>query len=535
MDTSGVPSRQSLDQSYSMKPVGSVEYRDAGSDGMGDESIVNRDEKEMAYLGKKQELKRRFGFMSMLGFTCTLLSTWEGIFVVFLYGYDNGGPAGLIYGYIYAWLGTFAIVASIGELASMAPVAGGQYHWVAMLSPPEYYKFLSYLTGWVNVIGWQAVTASVAFLGGTILQGLLVLNYPNYVFERYHGTLLFYAVIALTLFVNTYLAKLLPKIEGIILIIHICGFFGILIPLIYLSDHQSASAVFGTFTNGGGWQTMGLSFFVGISTSVFSFLGADGACHMAEEIHNASTIVPWSMLATIGLNGVMGFAMLIAVLFCINDADAVLNSATGYPFIEIFRESAGSNAGATAMVAVVLALDIFASFGYLASSSRMMWAFARDHGLPGSKYLARVEPKTALPLWSIALTVLISLLLALINVGSTEAFNAILSLVISGFFCSYMLPITLLIIKRVKNDPMRMGPFNMGRSFGLAVNIFAMIYGAIAVFFSFWPSTLVVDAASMNWSILVFGVSVLFSVVYYFVYGHRFYTPPFVRRDHRDS
>ena len=97
MEGSALPPRQSVDQSYAMKPTGTIEYKDGGSDGIADESPVNRDEREMAYLGKKQELKasrqrardpactdflqRRFGFMSMLGFTCTLLSTWEGIFV----------------------------------------------------------------------------------------------------------------------------------------------------------------------------------------------------------------------------------------------------------------------------------------------------------------------------------------------------------------------------------------------------------------------------------------------------------------------
>lgn len=92
--------------------------------------------------------------------------------------------------------------------------SGGQYHWVALLAPPKYANFLSWLTGWVSAIGWQAGASSGTFLGGTIIQGLLVLNDPDYNYKRWHGTLLLYAVLVLSLFVNTILIKLLPYLEG---------------------------------------------------------------------------------------------------------------------------------------------------------------------------------------------------------------------------------------------------------------------------------------------------------------------------------
>lgn len=123
------------------------------------------------------------------------------------------------------------------------------------------------------MIGWQAGQASVAFLGATMIQALIILNHPEYVPTRWQGTLIFYAVIAFIVFINTYLARWLPKIEGMILCVHILGFFAILIPLVYLAPHGSSKDVFATFINGGGWSSNGLSFFVGLITSVFSFLG----------------------------------------------------------------------------------------------------------------------------------------------------------------------------------------------------------------------------------------------------------------------
>lgn len=105
-----------------------------------------------------------------------------------------------------------------------------------------------------------------------MIQGLIALNNSDYSYERWHGTLIFYAIVVLSLFVNTCLARLLPKIEAIVLILHIVGFFCVLIPLVYLGPHVSAKDVFATFTNGS-WNDTGLSFFIGLSTPMFAFIG----------------------------------------------------------------------------------------------------------------------------------------------------------------------------------------------------------------------------------------------------------------------
>lgn len=96
------------------------------------------------------------------------------------------------------------------------------------------------------------------------------------------------------------------------------------------------------------------------------------------------------MFATTILNGVMGFAALMAILFCAGDIEAAIKSPTGYPFMEIFYQATQSAGGATAMACIILALVFFATIGLIATASRMTWAFARDNGLPGSKWLARV-------------------------------------------------------------------------------------------------------------------------------------------------
>ena len=112
---------------------------------------------------------------------------------------------------------------------------------------------------------------------------------------------------------------------------------------------------------------------------------------MCEEIKNASTVVPWTMIGSLAINGLLAFAMLIAVLFCMGDLKAALATPTGYPFIAIFTQTTGSKAGATVMSSVIAVLVFSAIIAALASSSRMIWSFSRDRGLPGWRYLSKVS------------------------------------------------------------------------------------------------------------------------------------------------
>lgn len=112
---------------------------------------------------------------------------------------------------------------------------------------------------------------------------------------------------------------------------------------------------------------------------------------MAEEVVNASTVVPWCMVATIMMNGALGFGVAIAFCFCVGDLNTDLSSPTGYDFIQVFLTATNSNAGASVMTAIPLVLVICATFGFLATSSRQTWAFARDRGMPFSDFLSHVR------------------------------------------------------------------------------------------------------------------------------------------------
>lgn len=267
--------------------------------------------------------------------------TWEGLLTIFNVGLQDGGPAGLVYGFLFCWAGYTAVVASLAELVSRVPTAGGQYHWTYELAPPRTRKFVSWMTGWQVVCAWQADLAAIFYLGGTIIQGLVILNYPDYDAQRWQGTLLLYGVIVVGVLFNTLLARLLSFVEVAILITHCVGFFVLLIPLVHLDpDPVSGREVFAKYLTLGDY-TPGLSFFVGLITTVFGFLGADGAIHMSEEVRHARTAVPTALMASVFINGVLGFGMLVAVLFCIGDIDNALTPSTGFTFIEVFTQAMG--------------------------------------------------------------------------------------------------------------------------------------------------------------------------------------------------
>lgn len=118
--------------------------------------------------------------------------------------------------------------------------------------------------------------------------------------------------------------------------------------------------------------------------------GIDGAVHMCEEIQNASTNIPRCLIGTVVINGTLGLAALIAILFCLVDIDAALNSPTGFPLMEITSSAMGPK-GATAVITLVLVLFVFATVSVYAAASRMLWAFARDNGIPGSRWFGRVS------------------------------------------------------------------------------------------------------------------------------------------------
>ncbi|RMZ66778.1 amino acid polyamine transporter I [Pyrenophora seminiperda CCB06] len=530
---------------------------------------LQQDDLALAKLGKKAVLKTlpkitMLTFHSVVSVFCrswaSAVRYWSHGRVLLPLLYENvptnakwssGGPAGVIYGYLTVWVGTISVFMVLSELVSMAPTSGGQYHWVSMLAPRNSQKLLSYVSGWLTLCGWLASLGSGAFLTGGLIQGLMVLCQPDsYVPHNWHVTLLYWAVIGFAVFINVAAGWLLPKFEGALLILHILGFFAILIPLIILGPQGDAKQIFTTFVNNGGWDSQGLSFCIGIMGSVFAFVGGDGPIHLSEEIQNAQIVVPRSIMTGIAINGSLGFGMVLTMLFRMgDDLDAVTAENPAYPFIAIFHRGVQSRTGAAIMTSIVMVLTISANVGFSASTSRICWAFARDRGIPGWRTLSKVSDRTSIPVYAVTFTSVIACLLGVINIGSTLAFNGVISVAIAGLFSSYLLTSSLLLYRRctgailpphealdtdmisTTSDGMvrvTWGPWRIPGALGIANNTFACTYLSFVFFFSFWPSFAEVTPANMNWAILVFGFVAIVSAIYYAVWARNTYHGPVV-------
>lgn len=236
-------------------------------------TVSERDREILLRLGKKPVLKRNFGFISIFGFASTILIAWETTLMTIQYGLENGGSGGLVYQFIYIWLGVMLTFVVVSELVSMAPVSGGQYHWVSMLAPTRIHSFLSYITGWLTICGWQGTTAAAVYYSSTMLQGIGTLVNPNYTAEPWHQILIAIGLLSFAILINTRGGQVLPRFEGFMLILHILGFFAILIPIVVLSEKQSADEVFKTFMNEGNQPTQGLSFMIGTTGLLLTFSG----------------------------------------------------------------------------------------------------------------------------------------------------------------------------------------------------------------------------------------------------------------------
>ncbi|KAJ5751561.1 amino acid permease [Penicillium odoratum] len=490
-------------------------------------STWEHDNAHLRQIGKKPVLKRSFGILSIFGFSCTLLGTWEGLLGTFVGPLKNGGSGGTVYAFIFGW----------------APTAGGQYHWAAMLAPIKYQKFLSFMTGWWAVLGWQTALASSAFLTGTMIQGAAILGNSLYDSLPWQGTLIIWATLLCALLVNLAGGRLLPRIETVLLVVHVLGFFGIMITLTYMSDHKSKEEVFLQFENNGGFDSQGLSWFVGMTSCAFGFAGGDAAVHMSEEVANAPRVIPRALMLSVLVNGCLGFGMLLALLFCAGNLEAALNSRTGYPFMEIFYEATNSLAVSLLMCSIVLVFYCCSLMGLLAAASRQIWSFSRDKGVPGWHFWNQVSSSRGLPINSIILTVIISGALALINIGSSVALDDVVSMAVSGLYLSYLMVCILLLYRRTQGNISRhneseddlvnvpgarlaWGTFHCPGIWGTFINVFAILYIFIVVFFSFWPSEVHPSVESMNWSVVGIGGSSILAVVYYFAYARHIYVGP---------
>jgi choline transport protein len=133
---------------------------------------------------------------------------------------------------------------------------------------------------------------------------------------------------------------------------------------------------------------------------------------------------------------------------------------------------------------------------------------------------------------AVIVTLIFTVLVSLIIIGSAIPFFIVTSLVGAGLTSSYFIAIACVIYKRLKGDPLPPARFSLGRA-GLPVNIMGAAFLLLAFVMLFFPAAPHPNAAGMNWTILIYGSAVVFSLAYYYTHARHKYVGPvtYVRKD----
>ncbi|KAI1842938.1 hypothetical protein JX266_010956 [Neoarthrinium moseri] len=286
-----------------------------------------------------------------------------------------------------------------------------------------------------------------------------------------------------------------------------------------MAQRSSARYVFQTLTHDvSGWTNPAVAWGIGLLTVTYPLTG--------DEVVQARTRVPRSMILSVVLNSIMQTTYMICLLFTIGNVDQVASTPTGLPIIEVYYQATGSKA-ATNLFVAVMGLVIFTSFfNVFASVSRLIWAFSRDKGLPFSNFFGSVNPYLKIPLNALLLIGTCVALLALINIGSSTAFNAFLSLPALALYISYFLPIFFVFWRRVTQPKsIAWGPFSL-KSMGIPVNLFALCYITFIIAWMPLPTVLPVDGNTMNYAGPLLGAVIVGALVDWVVSGRKRFQIP---------
>lgn len=277
---------------------------------------------------------------------------------------------------------------------------------------------------------------------------------------------------------------------------------------------------------------------------------------MTEETHNAAMSGSIGIIMAIGVSAVLGWFLILGLLFSIQDLDTTVNSPTGQPVTQIFLDTVGPK-GAIVLMVIVIGCMYFCgwvpstfsrdlgsprtSVFSVTSNSRMMYAFARDGGIPGHKFFHKVDPKTKSPIRTVWLACTLSFILGLPSLGSSVAFAAatrygtalltfyqslmvlwLRSIATIGLYISYGIPIALRVWNRKSFER---GPFHLGK-FSYPVATVAVLWICLISIVFILPQADPVNSQSLNYAIVAVGIVVLYSVTFWLVSARKWFKGP---------
>ncbi|KAG2360781.1 amino acid transporter [Suillus spraguei] len=478
-------------------------------------SELTRDEAILARLGYKQEFQREFTPLEVFGVAFSLIGVVPSIASVLFNSMPNGGPVAMVWGWLVACPFIMCIGLAMAELASAAPTSGGLYYWTYSLASPRCRNLLSWIVGYANTIMPIAGLASIDWACALQITAAVSIA-SNEVYVTTNGQVygIFAALVISHAFLVSLGTQILARLQRLYILLNVCLSFVVIIaiPIATPSEFKnSASYALGDFTNFNGWPS-GFAFILSLLAPLWTIGGYDSSVHMSEEASNAATAIPWAIIGSIVVSAILGWGINVSLAFCMgSDIERILTSPIGQPMAQIFYNSLGQK-GALALWSLVIVAQYMMGSSLLLVGSRQSFAFARDGGLPFSRYLYRINSYTRTPVNTVWLDASLTLAIGLLAFASTQAIDAMFTLVVASSYVSYITPI---VTRFAFKNNFRSGPFNLGKfSFPVAATAVSWMVFMIVVFF--FPTTPQTTAPEMNYTAVVLGGYMSLAILWYY-------------------
>jgi len=428
------------------------------------------DEADLARFGYKQELRRTLGVFSSFAVAFSYISPSTGIFALFYLGLTTVGGV-----FIWSWpivaLGQFIIALGFAELSSHYPVAGSVFQWTKYLSGKTY----SWFTGWIYLFAGILTVASVC---ATLPLALIpAFNNMGWNLAQSHSNQRIIAIIALVAItaLNIFGVRAVALINNTGVMFEILGMVVFAFVLAIFHHHQSGAVIFHT---SGTSLTTG-TFLVAMFMSLYVIYGFDTASTLAEETKSPRTEAPKAVLASVIGAFVIGAVFLYACLLAIPNMGEAIKGAWGPANI---IDANFGNGFSTVFLLVVSAAIFVCCLAIETSTIRLCFGMSRDHQLPASSVLSKVNPQLHTPVLScIAIGVLSGI--PFIQFAGV----AYIAIAATGMiYLSYLIGNISLFRARLRGWPRTRAPFSLGK-WGLPINVLALAYGGGMFLNMIWP------------------------------------------------
>jgi len=429
------------------------------------EAQAQRDARELQRFGYAQELLRSMGGFSNFAISFSIISILTGAVTLFDYGLQMGGPLEMTLGWPLATVGTLFVALSMAELCSALPTSGGTYHWSAELGGPTW----AWFTALLNIVGLITVLAGIDYGCARFLAPIFGLAASTRVLLITYGLLL-----ASHGLINHYGIRWVAWLNDLSVSVHILGVLvligGLWIfapkqPMSFLLSRASSSTIHAPYA----WL-----FLLGLLQAAWTYTGYDASAHVAEETLDPRRRAPWGIVLSVAVSGFFGYLLVLSLTWAIPSISSVLNAKdrAGNPLpavLAIVTAGLGPRAGNVVMLLAVAAMW-FCGLAAVTSVSRVIYALARDKGLPLASFWCKTHPRHKTP----GAAIWFSVIMAFLALAYSASYSVVTSLSVVACYLAYNIPVYLG-WRRKGQWIAKRGPWNLGRHSNW-VNILALVW-----------------------------------------------------------